>query len=224
MSTTSAAGTDYVSINPVAIAALLLGVASVLALVSDSLLIVPLAGVICSIMAIVQIRRSSGTQTGRGFAILGMVLAVGISAGRVAIAGRDYFQARSDSQQLAPVIVRLSKTLHAARYDEAYDDLFSSAFRIRVDRKTFTSTFEQYSALPNFGPVRSVVWPGQTVEFTDVGTSGVRMGYMLVDFNFEHAASPMRPMVTFSTRDGAWRIDNIALLFPDKTKKQATLE
>src|SRR4051794_11833123 len=76
MSTTSAGGQEYVAINGMAIAALLLGFGSLLALVSNVLLVVPLASVIFGVAAVLQVRGSNGTQTGRGFAVAGIALAL----------------------------------------------------------------------------------------------------------------------------------------------------
>lgn len=221
MSTTSAGGQEYVAINPAAIAALLLGFASILAMASQVFMIVPAAAVICAIIALVKIHGSSGTQSGRLLACSGLALALAISGIKIGIAAQEWSQARSDTQQLLPIVNRLSQALHTARYDEAYEDLFSSTFQQRVDRKTFAQAFLQYNTL-SFGPVKSVGWNGQHVEFAEIGTSGVRVAYMMALMNFERSPQPARPVITFSTRDGTWKIDNIESLFPEKKKGQVT--
>src|SRR5687768_5180367 len=67
MSTTTGLGsTDSVAINAPSVWAVSLGLASALAIVDKILLIVPVAGVICAIVALYQIGKSAGTQTGRG--------------------------------------------------------------------------------------------------------------------------------------------------------------
>ena len=72
MSTTAGITTqEYVAINIPSIVALFLGLAGVLAVLWPVLLLVPAAGVVVGLIALAQIRASNGTQTGRGFALLG---------------------------------------------------------------------------------------------------------------------------------------------------------
>jgi len=218
MSTTSAGGQEYVAINSASIAALILGFASVLGMATPVLLIIPLASLICGFIALIQIRGSSGTQTGRALAWGGIGLAVLIGGLKVGIVGHYWIQDRNDTQVLLPIVERLSADLHTRRYDEAYEDLFSSTFRARVDRQTFANTFEQFKNNPNYGVIQKVEWNGQRIDFGDVGTSGIKVGNMLVLVRFPSPEIVMRPLVTFSTRDGVWKIDNIDTLFPDKAK------
>src|SRR5436309_10235622 len=75
MSTTAGLGTtEYVAINPLAVATVFLGAASALALLDHTLLAIPVLAVVCAIVALRQVIRSGGTQTGRGIAVLGLVL------------------------------------------------------------------------------------------------------------------------------------------------------
>ena len=83
MSNTAGVGTqEYVAINPTAVAALILGLASVLALLGSILLVVPAAGIVCGLVAISQIRKSNETQTGLALAACGLVLSIGLGGGR----------------------------------------------------------------------------------------------------------------------------------------------
>ena len=222
MSTTSAGGQEYIAINGTSVAALLLGVASVLAMAADVFLIVPLAGIICAIIAIVQIRGSNGTQSGRGFAIGGMLLALLIGGAKVAIAASAWQQTRAETRAVVPIVDQLSEEVRTARYEEAYEDLFTSTFRARVSLKQFSDAFGQLAAVPTLGPVSSIRWNQQRIEFFDVGTSGVRMGYVMCLINFTRLKDTSREVITFSTRDGPWKIDNIEWLFPEKKQKVAT--
>src|ERR1700677_2549038 len=82
MSTTAGLGSqEYVAINVTSIIAVLFGVASLLAVASPVLLVFPVVGVILSVAAIRQINHSNGTQTGKGLAILGLLLSGLITAG-----------------------------------------------------------------------------------------------------------------------------------------------
>src|SRR5437763_244038 len=75
MSTTAGVtNLGYVAVNQTAIVAALLGLASALAFFGWLLLVIPIVGVVFAIVAIRQINDSSGTQTGRGLALLGLAL------------------------------------------------------------------------------------------------------------------------------------------------------
>src|SRR5438105_4379840 len=81
MSTTAGLGSgDYVAVNPVAVFAALVGLASTLALADNVLLFIPLVGVVLAVLALWQIAHSNGTQTGRGIAWLGMILSLAMVA------------------------------------------------------------------------------------------------------------------------------------------------
>src|SRR4051812_20788417 len=85
MSTTAGltyGGQEYVAVNVVAVVAVLLAVVGALALVGDILLVIPLAAVVCAIVALQQIRGSNGTQTGRWLAALAILLSL-VFAGTV---------------------------------------------------------------------------------------------------------------------------------------------
>src|SRR5829696_1063065 len=79
MSTTAGVSSqEYVAINIPSIIAMVLGLASVMAVPVPVLLVVPLAAIVTGLVSLSQIRQSNGTQTGRGFALLGIVLALAI--------------------------------------------------------------------------------------------------------------------------------------------------
>jgi hypothetical protein len=219
MSTTSVAGQEYVAINPTSIVALLLGVASVLALVADLMLIIPLAGVICAIIAIVQIRRSSGTQTGRLFAMIGLAFALLIGGARgvqeVAATVRD----RQESQKIAAIIERFGRGVHAARYDEIYDDMTTQAFRERIDRKGFILALQQVQSQPGYGPIESIEWNQQKMPFQEVGTSGNRVASAMGFMKFRKSDLVGRPIFTFSNREGTWKIDSSSMFVEKKRKR-----
>src|SRR5688572_29594402 len=78
MSTTAGLGSgEYVAVNGAAVFALLLGLASMLALLEEVLLVIPLTAVIVGIIAWRQINQSNGTQTGKGLVAIAMLFAVG---------------------------------------------------------------------------------------------------------------------------------------------------
>jgi hypothetical protein len=66
----------YRAVNKLAIVAMLLGLASVLTLVHPLLMLVPLAGVVCAIVALRSIRANPDTSTGTSAAVTGLVLSL----------------------------------------------------------------------------------------------------------------------------------------------------
>jgi len=221
MSTTSAGGQEYVAINSTSIASVLIGVASVLVFLADVLFIVPLAGLVCAIVALVQIRRSSGTQTGTAFAVAGLVLSLGIGgfkAGQHLLISQE---ANKDTVVIADIIQRLGTDLHSARYDDAYDDFFSPEFKRQVDRKTFAATFEQLQGPMGYGPVEYAKWNGEPVAYEEVGNSGVKDATAMVMVKFKKASTAARPLFGFSNRDGTWKIDECTFFDTKKKKKAA---
>ncbi len=90
MSTTAGVGSgDYVAINTLAIASTLLGLGSMIVpLLGPYLLqIIPLAAIVTALVAWRQIKRSNGTQTGRGLAAAGILLALLFGGGTLAAKG-----------------------------------------------------------------------------------------------------------------------------------------
>jgi len=221
MSTTSAGGQEYVAINSTSIASVLIGVASVLVFLADVLFIVPLAGLVCAIVALVQIRRSSGTQTGTAFAVAGLVLSLGIGGFKAGQHLLVSHEANKDTVVIADIIQRLGADLHSARYDDAYDDFFSPEFKRQVDRKAFAATFEQLQGPMGYGPVEYAKWNGEPVAYEEVGNSGVKDATAMVMVKFKKASTAARPLFGFSNRDGTWKIDECTFFDTKKKKKAA---
>src|SRR5688500_6602889 len=104
---------EYVAINIPSIIALLLGLASVVAVLTPVLLVVPLAAVVTAFAALSQIRASNGTQTGRAFAILGVVLALEIGSFVVVREVTRRYQSQADRQAIAAKIDELGRVVRA---------------------------------------------------------------------------------------------------------------
>ena len=221
MSTTSAGGgQEYVAINPTSIAALILGIASVLALLSGVLLVIPLAGFVCAIVSLSQIRGSNGTQAGRGFALGGLLLALGIGGVMGARQVIGTLKTRNDTQQIAELIRKLGQDLHLGRYDEAYDDLTTASFREKVTRQEFAAVFKQFETFGNYGDIESMEWNGEPMRYDTLGNSGVRTADAMALIHFRRTPVPGRPVLVLTDREGTWKVDAIPLLFKEKKKKK----
>ena len=204
---------EYVAINIPSIIALVLGLASVVAVLNPVLLVVPLAAVVTAFAAMSQIRASNGTQTGRGFAILGIVLALAIGGFVLvrAVAGR--YQSQADRQAIVARIDELGRHVRAKEYDKAYA-LFSTRFQNRINAQTFNARWEAANSIPNLGPITSIEWNRTDILFQDDPESGARVGYAASWINFEKGAEPARYTFEFRKSGAKWEIDDIPSLFP----------
>src|SRR5829696_1587984 len=97
MSTTAGLGSgDYVAVNGAAVFALLLGLASMLTMLEEILLVIPLACIVVSVIAWRQINQSNGTQTGKGLIVAGLVCAFAFGGFIFAREATDDLRTRGD--------------------------------------------------------------------------------------------------------------------------------
>jgi hypothetical protein len=222
MSNTAGAGTqEYVAINPMAIAALLLGFASILVILSELLLVIPLIGVICAIVAIVQIRRSNQTQTGAALAVAGLVLAGLLGGGRFAYVTMNRYREGADEQQVSQLIDALGKDVAAERYEQAYQR-FAPDFRERVNFTTFENALKAFANRDRAGALADVVWNREKMDFRQRPDSDTTEGVAMVLVHFQkNPDRPARLILTFEKSAGEWHIADIPALFPPKKPDQS---
>ena len=213
MSTTAGLGTtEYVAINGPSVVAVILGLASALAIVDKTLLIVPLAGVICSIVALRQIGKSAGTQTGRGLAVLGLLLSLGF-AGYVGYMGiAKASQEKSDKAAIEAIIVELTGYIQKGEFDKAYN-LFSPRFQERVPLQRFKDVMGYVKSHPQYGNLKGMTTNGRYAFDSDENT-GIRIGQVILLMNLDKFTEPSRQDAVFRVVGGQWKIENIPGLFP----------
>jgi len=215
MSTTAGLGSgEYAAINPLAVAGVVLGVASGLAsmILEPILLIIPLAGLFTSVLALIQIRRSNGTQTGKIWAICGLVLS---GAFTLLIGGREvlaFTEARGEQAGVADLVQKLTTNIEAENYDAAYL-LFSQRFQERVKIDEFRSKLRQMQPHPIHGKLTGFGWNDRLQIDTDQATK-VRYARLLLTFIFEKSAT-LPPLEAILRREAdAWKVEDISQLFP----------
>ncbi|MDB5174235.1 MAG: hypothetical protein JWN51_3008, partial [Phycisphaerales bacterium] len=217
---------EYVAINPVAIVALILGATSVLTLVlrtATPLLILPLGGIVCAILAIIQVRRSNGTQAGTGFALIGLLLSVLLGGAVVGVQALAYFATRVDNAKCAALVDRFGEMVHARHYDDAYDLVMSDNFRHRINRQKFAAQMDERQAMPGYGPIQSMQWNGEPMHFDPAGDSNNKVGYAVVRTKFKKVDEPVRETLEFTDREGDWKIDNLTDVFVKKRPKKGAM-
>ncbi|HEX3358867.1 MAG TPA: DUF4190 domain-containing protein [Tepidisphaeraceae bacterium] len=211
MSTTAGLGTtEYVAVNGMAVVTLIMGVASALSLFDPILLTIPIITLILAILAMRQIRRSSGTQTGMGLAILGLLLALlftGLVGGREVM---EITRNREDENAINQLISQLDQNVHEAKFDGAYQ-LFTSKFTSRVKQQDF---HDLWKGLVDGTKVSSVRSNGR-MAFDFVPDTGQKQGVGMTIMEFSSHAPQQRIEMFFKQQpDGTWKIDDIPLLFP----------
>jgi hypothetical protein len=135
MSRTAGLGSgDYVAINNTAIVALLLGLASTFALLWPAALVVAAGASSAASWRFLQIRSSNGTETGRTFAILGILLGIGLggaAGGKIVLRG---FEHRRDEAKIDELVKQLNDKIVARQYGQAYQNPVQRGLQKGVQR------------------------------------------------------------------------------------------
>lgn len=220
MSTTAGiTSQEYVAINIPSILALVVGLASVLAALSPVLLIVPALGVVVGLVSLSQIRASNGTQTGRAFAWLGIVLSLVIGSLVLVGAVVERNRTAADRNTIVTQIEQLGRHLSSREYENAYA-MFSERFHKRVDRATFDAVWEQAHAYPELGKIVAMQWNQTSILFQDEPTSGARVAtaYAWVDFEKGGKEKARHPLM-FRKDQGKWVIEDAPQMFPSERRR-----
>jgi hypothetical protein len=211
MSRTAGLGdSQYVAVNAFAVAAIIFGLASGLVVVNPILLIVPAVAVVLGVIALMQVRNSNGTQTGRALAWLGIVLAVGASV----LLGTSHvlriLNTRQDEQQVAQLIAALGVEVSARNYDAAHARLSA--------RLAETWPKDAFAARMNliqdgaYGPIKGMKWNGRAAFEVDPRTRApVGMSVAVIE---RTQGAEDRQEMRFVRADGQWKVDAIPMFLP----------
>jgi hypothetical protein len=185
MSTTAGVtNVGYVAVNYTAIAAALLGLASALSFFGLLLLVVPVVGIIFAIVAIRQINDSSGTQTGKGLAYLGLALSFLLGGGAITRDAITMLSARGEENRIADTISKVGQYIHDGKYKEAYD-LHDDGFQNHFTLAQFQSTWKSVQVPTSLGKVISMEWNG--VPPVIESSSGAQLAATKARVKFEKA-------------------------------------
>jgi hypothetical protein len=221
MSMTAGLGSqDYVAINNLAIGAVVLGLLGVLALVWPLVLISSAAGVICAILAWVQIHNSNGTQSGRLIVVLALLFGLGIGGFVAARSIGGELEDRNDQQAIGQLIEKFSGFLAARQYDRAYL-LCSDEFRQRVTEEKFVDAFETQERLGGMGGLKSITWNGAD-DWFGAEANGDRIAVALSLVAYEKMPQPFRQNLSFlkvyDNSGSHWEVNDIPSMFPKPRK------
>lgn len=163
MSTTAGAGLqEYRAINPWGVTSIVAGLASWLALLTLLLLVVPVIAILCGAVALVQVRRSHGTQSGGGLAVAGIVLGL-VAGSYVTYSGiQDHRRQQASAAEIQQTVVHFGERLTASDHAGAYA-MTDRRFQEAVPLATFRSVFDTFA--------RKRLDDGRVVGITPTGAS-----------------------------------------------------
>jgi hypothetical protein len=111
---------EYAAISPMAVVGLVLGILGIAALLAPPLVAMPAIGFILSLIALRRIRRSEGVLAGRGFAVAGIVIGLGLTILGGATHGIAWYRQQTTLSDLRSRAFQIADDLAAGRYEKAY--------------------------------------------------------------------------------------------------------
>jgi hypothetical protein len=218
MSTTAGVtNLDYVAVNQTAIVAAVLGVLSATALLGWILLAIPLVGIAFAIVAIRQVNDSGGTQTGKGLAVLGLLLSVLFGGGLVVWESMALAAVRGDENRIAQTLSELGRDVKAGDYKSAYA-LFTDDFQNRVKLEQFEAVWKSAQRPLALGSLHDVQWNEVTPTFGS--EAGARTAVIKAIMKFERAQEE-RFDVELRQVGGKWLIARLPSFFPERKPTKA---
>jgi hypothetical protein len=214
-STAGAQSNEYVAVNVTAVVAVIFGLASLLAKFGAILLVIPIIGVILSLVALAQIRASNGTQTGKGLALIGLILSGLISGGLLTVNLVQAAQTRSDEQAISAICQDLGQLLKDRKYESACA-LFNARFKDRVGDQAFTAHLANIQQNGYYPPIDSMTWNGRSE--IQSGDEGEKTAAVMMVVQYKDSNTPSRFAAELRRTDGTWRFEAIEDLFPTQTK------
>jgi hypothetical protein len=211
MSTTAGVtNQDYVAVNPLAVVAALLGLASGLAFAGWLLLVVPIVGIVFAVVAIRQINDSNGTQTGKGFAIAGLALCILCAGGMMVKKYMDAAAVRADEQAIATTITQTGRLIGVGDYKQAYAQ-FDDAFQQNVTFEEFRRLWETIQG--QVGKLEKMEWNGVRPDFKSA--EGSPMAGVIARTKFEKATEERYDLMLRKV-GGKWLINSLPQFFRPK--------
>jgi len=216
MSTTAGVtNQEYVAVNPLAVVAALLGVASGLAFFGWLLMVIPIAGIIFAIVAIRQIADSNGTQTGKGLAIVGLALCLLCAAGMMVQRYLEAAAVRNDEQAIASAIAQTGRLIGGRDYKSAYAQ-FDDAFQQQFSYERFQQTWETVQS-SYVGKLEKMEWNGVRPAFRSAEGSPVANAVGRIKFQ---NAGEERYELVMRKVGNKWLINALPAFFREQRPQQ----
>ena len=211
MSTTAGLGSgEYVAVNGAAVFALLLGLASMLTLLEEVLLVIPLTAVIVGVIAWRQINQSNGTQTGKGLVAIAMLFALGFGGFVVAKETTRGLRTRDDRAAIRRTITEFGEKIKTNDMTGAYN-MFSERARGAITPELFNQRLGMVRESELFGKLKDTEWNGLAEFHTDDAT-GQRLALTKLKMNLDKTVIDVETMLR---KDGdKWVFETMPTFFP----------
>jgi hypothetical protein len=216
MSTTAGLGSqDYVAVNVLSVVTAAIGLASGLVFLDNILLIIPVAGLVIGTIALVQIKRSAGTQTGTAWAVIGLLLCLGLAGYKFGNEAMAAARNHADEVAIEGLLGNLSENVvKPETTDKAYE-LLSEPFKKRVSLDLFKTRWAAVRNREILGDLQSIQSNGIVRVEPDVKTKQM-VGVTGAIFSYSKIPnSGDRHNLFFKKYGSDWRIDAIPDFFPD---------
>lgn len=226
MSTTAGVGSyEYIAVNSVAVAAILTAVAGILAIFSNYLLPLPAFASVFAIIALVQIIKSNGTQTGKKLAVASLLISLGV-VGKIVYEGQKEARAYEASRaEISALFDTFYKGWSSGDHQTAWS-VFGPAFHSRVKYADFDGFLKTISDPNQAGKLQSVKW-NEKLEAVRGDQSDIDIARAVVIVTLEKAGEGgiscdvmlvRRP--TQSGQRGPWQIEQLSPLFDNLGRQQ----
>jgi hypothetical protein len=211
MSTTAGLGSgEYVAVNGAAVFALLLGLASMLALLEEVLLVIPLTAIVVGIIAWRQVNQSNGTQTGKGLIAIAMLFALGFGGFVVAKETTRGLRTRDDRAAIRRTITEFGEKIKANDMTGAYQ-MFSERFHQAVTPELFNERLGYARESELFGKLKDTEWNG-LADFQSDPATGQRFAFTKLKMNLDKTTIDVEATLR---KDGAkWVFETMPTFFP----------
>lgn len=217
MSTTAGLGSgEYVAVNGAAVFALLLGLASMLTLLEEVLLVIPLTAVIVGVIAWRQINQSNGTQTGKGLIAIALAFALGFGGFVVAKETTRGLRTREDRAAINRTVIEFGEKIKASDMTGAYQ-MFSERFRGVVTPELFNQRLGMVRESELFGKLKETQWNG-LADFQTDNATGQRYAMTKIRLILDKTTVDVDATLR---RDGTrWVFEGMPTFFPPQQQQQ----
>jgi hypothetical protein len=211
MSTTAGVGLgEYRSVNGLAVTSLVLGIASWMSRLHPLLYLVPVLGLALGLLALVQIRRSSGTQGGTALAGVGIVLSIALGGWALAGELAEHRRISGYRSEIRDLAEEFGAALAASSYDRAYG-LTDVNFQREVTPERFAAVLaNEHSRLNGLTGASSNNLARITVVEQGPPTAEA---VLLVETGL---GEPLRQTVRLVRREEGWRFTEFPAWFPPR--------
>ncbi len=208
---------QYRSVSSLAVLSAVLGVGSLVALVSDTLLVIPILGVVCAVLALRRIANSEDQLAGRRAALVGLALSLTIGSGvyvrdavRVRLVaaeakqwGLEWCELLLDGQLLTALELK-----NPAASRRTFDDSLAEYYETNEVAAEALQTFKDdpVVVLLSDAPEGARIEPGELVGVERNGRGGYLAAQEFIFVTPDDADQKFKVFLSRSRLGGVWHV------------------